>query len=73
MRMKSFTIAAVALGTMTTTSEAVELSNTKRTNENVCVNNYCAISKEYCGEWKGATLRKIPAWGGEFSESDINF
>ena len=25
-----------------------------------CVNDYCTTTGEYCGEWKGATLRRLP-------------
>jgi len=37
-----------------------------------CHNDYCITTGEYCGEWKGATLRRIPAWG-EFPEGYVNF
>ena len=34
--------------------------------ENVCMDNdYCSKTGHYCGEWAGATLRKIPAWEEE--------
>merc|ERR1712038_780636 len=29
--------------------------------------------EEYSGEWEGAYLKRIPAWGGEFPENYINF
>jgi hypothetical protein len=33
------------------------------------------IENHYCGEWLGATLRRVPLWGREeyFDEDDINF
>ena len=37
-----------------------------------CVNDYCTTTGEYCGEWKGATLRRIPFWGAH-PGSAINF
>ena len=41
---------------------------------NACVNDHCKLTGEYCGEWKGATLRRIPAFGEEkFIDSEINF
>ena len=80
--MKLFTIAAVALGIMTTTSEAVQINSTSTSAAVAalasvdvnCVNDYCTTSEEYCGDWKGrATLRRIPLWGAEMPESYINF
>jgi len=36
--------------------------------ENVCGdNNYCSRTGHYCGDWSGAKLRRIPAWGAEVS------
>jgi len=39
-------------------------------NCNVCIDDYYTLTGEYCGEWAGATLRKVPLWGdfdGEFN------
>ena len=39
---------------------AAEQANSQ---ENKCVNDYCSVTGEYCSEWNGATLRRIPYWG----------
>ena len=31
------------------------------------------LSGEYCGEWKGATLKKLPIWGEKVSDDKVNF
>jgi len=42
--------------------------------ENVCMGDgYCSKTGHYCGDWRGATLRRIPAWGAEVPDSYINF
>jgi len=28
-----------------------------------CIDGYYLETGEYCGEWAGATLRKLPLWG----------
>ena len=40
---------------------------------NTCLNDYCTQTGEYCGEWVGATVRRLPLWGGEVPEKSINF
>jgi len=40
---------------------------------NTCLNDYCTQTGDYCGEWVGATVRRLPFWGGEVPESSINF
>jgi len=37
----------------------------------ICINDYNWYSKKYCGEWEGATLRKLPLWGRP--DDKINF
>ena len=29
----------------------------------ICVNDYFSQSGEYCGEWVGSTIEKLPLWG----------
>jgi len=40
---------------------------------NACVNDYCSQTGEYCGEWVGATVRRLPFWGDEVPENYVNF
>jgi len=40
---------------------------------NTCFNNYCTQTGEYCGEWVGATVRRLPVWGAEVAEKYIDF
>jgi len=28
---------------------------------------------KYCGEWEGATLKKLPLWGEQVLDDEINF
>ena len=39
-----------------------------------CVDGYRMLSREYCGEWAGAKLRKLPLWGVEqVDDEEIDF
>ena len=38
-----------------------------------CINNFETVTGNYCGEWAGATLKKLPVWGEQASNSEINF
>jgi len=33
--------------------------------DNVCDDEYYVVTGEYCGEWVGATIKKISFWGEE--------
>jgi len=39
--------------------------------DSLCQNDINVLTNEYCGEWLGATLRKLPMWGG--ADAEINF
>ena len=36
-------------------------------NPNTCLNDYCTQTGDYCGEWVGATVRRLPFWGTALS------
>ena len=36
-------------------------SNTK----NICTGDYMSVTGEYCGEWVGAKIVKLPMWGAQ--------
>ena len=38
-----------------------------------CINDFDSLTGEYCGEWEGATLKKMPLWGEQLSNDEINF
>lgn len=40
-----------------------------------CIEDYNSITGEYCGEWAGATLRKLPVFGLDdaLSANEIDF
>ena len=40
---------------------------------NTCLNDYCSQTGEYCGEWVGATVKRLPFWGGNVPENYVNF
>lgn len=40
--------------------------------ENICVNDYFSQSGEYCGEWVGATIERLPLWGLKEPLNDEN-
>ena len=40
---------------------------------NLCIDDYYSETGEYCGEWAGATIRRLEMWGESVSESDIDF
>jgi len=40
---------------------------------NTCLNDYCTQTGEYCGEWVGATVQRLPLWGARVPERSINF
>ena len=35
--------------------------------------DYTSGSGKYCGEWVGATLKKLPLWGEQVLDDEINF
>jgi len=37
---------------------------------NVCIHDYYLITGEYCGEWVGAKLVKLPVWGDQELDTD---
>ena len=39
----------------------------------LCTDDYYSISGEYCGEWAGATLKRLPIFGPETPDEEINF
>lgn len=30
---------------------------------NICTGDYMSVTGEYCGEWVGARIVKLPMWG----------
>jgi len=38
-----------------------------------CTGDYMSISGEYCGEWVGAKIVKLPMWGAQEEDSDNYF
>jgi len=38
--------------------------------DNACINDFHIKSGEYCSEWVGATLKRLPLWG---DNDEINF
>merc|ERR1712223_1475154 len=38
-----------------------------------CTGDYISISGEYCGEWLGAKIVKLPMWGAQEEDSDNYF
>ena len=42
-------------------------------NAGTCINDFDSLTGEYCGEWAGATLKKVPLWGEKVSDDDVNF
>merc|ERR1712223_1794645 len=38
-----------------------------------CTGDYMSISAEYCGEWVGAKIVKLPMWGAQEEDSDNYF
>ena len=44
------------------------------TNVNICINDFYSQTGEYCGEWVGATLKKLPLWGeSALDDDEINY
>jgi len=39
----------------------------------MCIDHYYSETGEYCGEWAGATIRRLEMWGEGVSENDIDF
>ena len=39
----------------------------------ICTDDYNHFTGEYCGEWKGATLRKLPLWNEQVGDDEITF
>jgi len=42
-------------------------------NNKLCIDDYNTVTGEYCGEWKGATLKKMPIWGDLSEDDEIDF
>ena len=38
-----------------------------------CTGDYMSISREYCGEWVGAKIVKLPMWGAQEEDSNNYF
>ena len=36
----------------------------------MCTGDYMSISREYCGEWVGAKIVKLPMWGAQVVDVD---
>jgi len=36
----------------------------------ICTGDYMSISGEYCGEWVGAKIVKLPMWGAQVVDVD---
>ena len=49
------------------------ISNNAFLQTGICFEDYNTSTGEYCGEWAGATLRKMPVWGRSISDDEINF
>ena len=41
--------------------------------DNICINDYNSQTGEYCGEWDGATIRKLNLWGEQVEDDEIDF
>jgi len=41
--------------------------------DNICINDYNSQTGEYCGEWVGATIRKLNLWGEQVEDDEIDF
>ena len=41
--------------------------------DNICYNDYYSQTGEYCGEWVGATIRKLSLWGEQVEDAEIDF
>jgi len=41
--------------------------------DNICYNDYYSQTGEYCGEWVGATIRKLNLWGEQVEDDEIDF
>ena len=40
---------------------------------NICGDDGFYSTGEYCGEWLGATIKKLPLWGAQDEDSDNYF
>ena len=58
------------MASISTNSENIDYIND---HANFCNNNFDSRSGEYCGEWAGATLKKLPLWDENLSDNQINF
>ena len=38
-----------------------------------CINGINSLTGEPCSKWAGATLKKLPLWGEQVSDDEINF
>ena len=41
--------------------------------QNDCIDDFETLTGRYCGEWAGATIKKLPLWGVQASNEEINF
>ena len=38
---------------------------------NVCINDITSVTNEYCGEWAGATIVRLPMWGNVIEDFEV--
>jgi len=61
---KSYDISPSSTTSTTSTASTNSDNITIIQNEDeMCIDGYYLETGEYCGEWAGATLRKLPLWG----------
>ena len=53
-------ITATTTSTASTNTENITIIQNE---DEMCIDGYYLETGEYCGEWAGATLRKLPLWG----------
>ena len=58
------------IASISTNSENID---TIYNEESVCINDFDSRTGEYCGEWAGASLKKLPLWGVKVSDEEIDF
>ena len=55
-----------------TTTDVVDTVDTVD-NAGECIEDHNTLTGEYCGEWVGATIKKLPLWGDQEREIDFEW
>ena len=73
-------ITDIAKNTADITANTTEISTNSEDIANIktitgeCIDDHNSLTGEYCGEWVGATLKKVPVWGDYWLEIyGVNF